>query len=216
MIGPAILAIAVAAAVPQTAPRAVKVLHAVEWTDPAGDVERGNTSNGTRPGFDLVKLGLVSDGTALTINATLKSPMSGTWGSEVVTIYIDTDNNPKTGYETFWSKVPGFELKAELEACVDFVDGSITCVGGLDGTKVKGYHAVVPVGRIIDTSGNTKDIVNSFRAEAVPIKGALVSAKLTYKDMGVKPGQTIRLLARETDGPFDASADFPLAVFTLK
>ena len=39
--------------------------HRVEWTDPAGDVERITTSKGSVPGFDVVKLGLASDGTRL-------------------------------------------------------------------------------------------------------------------------------------------------------
>ncbi len=216
MTGSAVLAIALAFSLPQTADRTQKALHAVEWTDPAGDVQRGNTSDGTRPGFDVVKLGLVSDGTALTINATLKGPLSGDWGSEVVTIYIDTDNSPSTGYKTFWSDTTGFELKAKLLACVDYVNGGMACVGSLTGAKVKGYHAVATVGKMIDTSGNTEDIVGTFKAVAVPIQGALVSAKLTYTDLGVKPGQTIRLVARETDGPMDATADFPLVRLTLK
>ena len=216
MIRPAILAIVLLLPTLQSVKPAQKALDAVEWTDPAGDVERGSTSNGTRPGFDVVKLGLVSDGASLTINAALKGLMSGNWGSQVVTLYIDVDNNPKTGYETFWSKVPGFDLKAELLACVDYADDSHACVGSLTGQKVKGYHAVATVGKMIDTSGNTSDIVGAFKAPQVPIKGALVSAALTYKDLGVKSGQTIRLLARETDGPFDASADFPLVQLTLK
>jgi hypothetical protein len=216
MIGPAMIAIALAVSLPQNVDRAQKALHAVEWTDPVGDVQKGSTSDGTRPGFDVVKLGLVSDGTALTINATLKGPISGNWGSAVVTLYIDTDNNPATGYKTFWSNIPGFELKAELLACVEYVDGGQACVGSLTGAKVKGYHAIARLGKMIDTSGNTEEIVGAFRAVAVPIQGALVSAKLTYKDLGVKPGQTIRLVARETDGPFDATAEFPLTLFTLK
>jgi hypothetical protein len=216
MTGPAILAVALAVAVPQSADRTQKALHAVEWTDPAGDVTRGNTSSGTRPGFDIVKLGIVSDGTTITVNATLKGPMSGDWGSDVVTLYIDTDNNPATGYKTFWSNIPGFELKASLLACVDYADGAQACVGSMKGAKVKGYHAVATVGKMIDTSGNTDDIVGTFKAVGVPIQGAVVSAKLTYKDLGVKPGQTIRLVARETDGPSDATADFPVVRLTLK
>jgi hypothetical protein len=216
MIGPAIVIAAFAVSVPQGTDKAQKAVHAVEWNDPAGDVGRVNTSGGKRPGFDVVKLGLLSDGTSLTINATLKAPMSGDWGSQVITLYIDTDNNPATGFKTFWSNIPGFELKAELLVCVDYADGGSACVGSLGGAKVKGYHAVATVGKMIDTSGNTSDIVGAFKAVQVPVQGALVSAKLAYKDLGVKPGQIIRLVARETDGPFDATADFPLVLFTLK
>ena len=60
----------------------------------------------------------------MTITATLKGPMSGDFASDVVQVYIDTDNNPKTGSETFWSKKPGFELLAKLYACVRYEEAA--------------------------------------------------------------------------------------------
>jgi hypothetical protein len=210
-----VLVVALAAFAAQKPANVQKALHSVEWTDAAGDVERINTSAGTVPGFDVVKLGLTSDGTRLTITATLKGPVSGSFASDVVQIYVDTDNSPTTGYKTFWSNLPGFELEAKLDACVDYADGGTACSGSLGG-KVKGYHAVATLGRIIDASGNTKDIVGAFDAPAVPITGAVVSASLTYANLGVKSGQVIRLVARESCGPSDATADFPVTVLTLK
>ena len=50
----------------------------------------------------------------------------------------------------------------------------------------------------------------------MPFQGAVLSASLSYKDLGVKPGQAIRIVARESDGPFDETADFPEVILTLK
>ncbi len=216
MNGSVVMAVALLLAIPQDTRPPEKYLHAVEWTDPAGDVEPISASSGTRPGFDIVKLRLDSDGTALTMTATLKGPMSGNWGSSVLTLYLDADRNLATGYTTFWTKIPGFELKAELQACVDYVDGGEACVGSLTGAKVKGYHAEATLGRVTDKSGNTTPIIKPFSEPEQPIKGAVVSASLTYKDLGVKPGQTIRLLASETCGRPGESAEFPVALLTLK
>lgn len=210
-----ILALGLILAAPQPA-KVQTAMHAVEWTDPAGDVKPHNTSSGPVPGLDVVKLALVSDGTKLTITAALKGPMSGDFASDVVQIYIDSDNNPKTGYETFWSKKPGFDLLAKLSACVRYENGGSACSGGLTGAKVKGYYATATLGRFKTDGVNPEKVIGPFEAPEVPFQGAVLSASLSYKDLGVKPGQAIRIVARESDGPFDATADFPEVVLTLK
>jgi len=191
-----------------------KAAGAVEWPDPAGDVERQNTSGGKRPGFDLVKLAITSDGTALTIAATLAAPPKGSFASDVVTLYIDTDNNPKTGFPTVWSEQPGFELRSELSLCIEYADGAEACSGAF-GSKVKGYYSTINFGRLVD-SMNVKDFYKPFKSPKGMVQGPVLTASVPYADLGVKPGQTIRVLARETDGPFDARADFPVVLFTLK
>ena len=192
-----------------------KAVASVEWKDPAGDVERQNTSNGERPGFDLVKLAITSDGSVLTITGTLAAPPRVDFASNIVQVYIDTDNKPATGVRTVWSKQPGFELRAKLSLCIDYADGGSACAGGLGGTKVKGYYSTVSLGRL-DATGNEKDVFPPFKEPRGTVQGAAVTASLSYKDLGVKPGQTIRIVARETDGPFDETADFPVTLFTLK
>jgi hypothetical protein len=192
-----------------------KAMHAVEWEDPAGDVGEISTNKGMVPGFDVVTLALVSDGTALTISATLAKPWSDTFASDVVEIYLDVDGDPTGGYSTRWSKVPGFELRARLHACAEYTNGASACTGRA-GTEVESRYAVAALGTIIDTSGNTKDTVGQMDARPFPIAGALVSASLTYADLGVKPGQSIRLMARESSGARDATADFPVVMLTLK
>jgi hypothetical protein len=216
MIAPAILVLGLTLAAAQKPAQVQKATHAVEWTDPAGDVRPHNTNTGTIPGFDVVKLALASDGTKLTITATLKGPMSGDFASDVVQVYLDTDNDPKTGYETFWSKKPGFELLAKLVACVRYENGGSACAGGFTGAKVKGYYAVATLGRFKTDGVNEEKVIGAFDAPEVPFQGAVLSASLSYKDLGVKPGQAIRIVARESDGPSDETADFPEVILTLK
>jgi hypothetical protein len=215
-MAPAILVLGLMLAGPQKPAQAQKAMHAVEWTHPAGDVKPHNTSGGTVPGFDVVKLALSSDGAKLTITATLKGPMSGDFASDVVQVYLDTDNNPKTGYETFWSKKPGFDLLAKLAACVRYENGGSACSEALTGAKVKGYYAVATLGRFKTDGVNEEKVVGMFDAPEVPFQGAVLSASLSYKDLGVKSGQAVRIVARRSDGPFDATADFPEVILTLK
>ncbi len=216
MIAPAILILGLTTAAAQKPAPVQKAMHAVEWTDPAGDVRPHNTNLGTVPGFDVVKLALASDGTRLTITATLKGPMSGDFASDVVAVYLDTDNDPKTGTETFWSKKPGFELLAHLVACVSYENGGSACSGALSGAKVKGYYATATLGRFKTDPFNPEKVIGPFDAPKVPFQGAVLSASIGYKDLGVKPGQAIRVVARETDGPSDETADFPEVILTLK
>jgi hypothetical protein len=216
MIAPAILILGLTLAATQKPAQVQKAMHAVEWTDPAGDVKPHNTSSGEVPGLDVVKLALASDGTKLTITATLKGPMSGDFASDVVDVYLDTDNNPKTGYATFWSNKPGFELLAKLAACVRYEDGGSACSGALKGAKVKGYYATATLDRFTTDGVNPEKVIGAFDAPGVPFQGAVLSASLSYKDLGVKPGQAIRIVARETDGPSDETADFREVILTLK
>jgi hypothetical protein len=216
MIVPLVLPVVLALASPQKPAQIQKAVRAVEWTRPAGHVRPGSTSSGERPAFDVVKLALSSDGTKLTITATLKSPMSGDFASDVVQVYIDTDNDPKTGSKTFWSDKPGFELLAKLYACVRYENGGSACAGGLTGAKVKGYYAVADLGRFKTDPVNPEKVVGIFDAPEVPFQGAVLSASLSYKDLGVTPGQAIRVIARVSDGPSDETADFPEVILTLK
>jgi hypothetical protein len=217
MLAPAILGLGLILAATHEKPVPVqKAMHAVEWTDPAGDVRPQSTSDGNVPGLDVVRLALSSDGARLTITATLKGPMTGDFASDVVQVYVDVDNDAKTGAETFWSRKPGFELLVKLVACVRYDNGGSACSGSLNGARVKGYYAVATLGRFKDDAANPEKVIGVFDAPAVPFEGAVLSASLSYKDLGVKPGQAIRIVARESDGPTDATADFPEVILTLK
>ena len=222
MFLPALLVIGLFAVLPapatdlQKPSKAVqKAAGSVEWKDPAGDVEKQNTSDGKRPGFDLVKLAITSDGTTLTITGTLVAPPKVDFASDIAQLYIDTDNKVATGVRTFWSKQPGFELRAKLSLCIEYANGGSACSGGLGGAKVKGYYSTVGVGKL-DATGNEKSVFPPFKEPRGTVQGAVVTASLSYRDLGLKPGQTIRIVARETDGPFDETADFPVTLLTLK
>ncbi len=215
LIAPGV-AVALALAAPQQPAPVQKALHAVEWTDAAGDVGRLNTSSGTEPGFDVVKFAISSDGAQITFTATLKAPPKPTFASDVMRIYIDTDLNKKTGAEMFWSKQPGFEYLAELDFCIMYEGDSYVCTGGFTKEKVESYFAVAELGRFGTDPLNPKEVVSPLRAPKVPVKWPVVSASLPYKALGVKPGQIIRIIARESGGPFDATADFPEVLLTLK
>jgi len=193
-----------------------KAVGSVEWSDPAGDVKRINTSGGTEPGFDIVKLALATDGTALKVTATLNGPPKGTFASDVVKIYIDLDNNSATGYQTFWGHKPGFELKGELNMCIEYDNGGKACAGGMTGAQVKNFYSALKMGKIVDSSTNTENIFRPFGEPQGTVQGAVVSVAVSYKALGVKPGQTIRIVAAESDGPSDETAEFPVVLLTLR
>ncbi len=79
----------------------------VELTDAAGDVGPIQTSNKTYPGFDVVKLSIVSDGKRITVAATLKSPPAD-FASDAVELYFDIDNSKKTGAALLSPEIGGF------------------------------------------------------------------------------------------------------------
>jgi uncharacterized membrane-anchored protein len=65
-------------------------------------------------------------------------------------------------------------------------------------------------------SFRTLDIVASnMGAEKAPIAGRLVSGGIPYGYLGLKPGQVVRILAREADASNDA-APFPEVRLALK
>ncbi len=198
-----------------------KAVGSIELADPAGDVNPIGTSDGKVPGFDVVKLSIASDGKQLRIAATLKDP-PGNFASDVVRLYIDTDNDPKTGVaDISFTKRGGFEYKVQLSACADYESGGSACSGGMSG-KVKLHWGAVnlerykgteefPTDTIVDSMGFGKKKASS----RLPIQANRVEATLEYADLGLTPGQTIRILARESCADLQASF-FPEVLLTLK
>lgn len=207
---------------PQPAkPPAVKATGGLELTDPAGDVEAIHSSSGDYPGLDVIKLALASDGKQLKVTATLKDP-PGVFADTVVEIYFDTDRNAKTGAELTFPPAAGFEFLAKLQACVEFDDKSAACVGGSSKAKATRHWAGIDLERyqgkgqydrksVVDAMG----FPGSKASVQTPISGTTVAGVIDYADLGVKPGQTIRLLAREVSGKTDADR-FPEIWLTLK
>jgi hypothetical protein len=202
--------------------QAKKAAGSIELTDPAGDVSKITTTDHEYPGFDVVKMAVKSDGQKITFSATLQDP-PGVFAAEVLKIYFDTDNNAKTGAGVGYPERPGFDYKAELDACATYADQSSACVGGSK-AKVKTHYAVVGLDRIKGKSSYDTDTVvdvigfpGKKKAPEAPIADKVVEATLDYADLQVKPGQTIRILVQEACGSSgEDDGYFPEILLTLK
>lgn len=192
--------------------KAVKGVHAVKLTDPAGDVKPISTSlSGEQPGLDVVEFALESDGTDLTVTATLKNKL-GKMADTVVEMHVDTDNDLATGGESMFLEVGGFERQIELNGCLEYADGTSACIGSFD-TAVKRAYAMANVKRYTGKDSATEP--TAFGSQ-VPSDGKVIRAKVKYGDLGVKPGQTVRIVAREVSAGLDLDSAFPDVLLTLK
>ena len=86
----------------------------IELTDPAGDVVPVQTSDGAKPGLDIVKLSITSDGKQISFATTLASA-PGT-GCGFLELYFDTDGSAKTGMTLLNPEIGGFDLGGGLDA----------------------------------------------------------------------------------------------------
>ena len=200
-----------------------KAVGSIELPDAAGDASPITTSDRDYPGFDVVKLALVSDGKTLTVVATLKE-VPGAFASAAIELFLDTDNSPQTGVDLGYIKARGFEYEAELDACADYTDGASACTGGSTKAKVKRHWAAVNLERYKGSDKSEKETVvdsmgfpGSKASPQTPIVGTVVQGSFDYADLKVKPGQTIRILAKESCG-YRAEDDglFPEILLTLK
>ncbi len=203
-----------------------------EVTDPAKDVQpivyRVSVGSGPEkeekyPGFDIVKLAVSSDGKAITFAATLTAAPANA-AHEVVEFHIDADNNPKTGITHPDSRLlTGMEFYGTLDACLEHPSFGTTCAG-TDPQPI-GHTAIVTLEKYgrdwmfkdtlldIPAAGKVKEPRKS------PIKGPVVEATVDYASLGVKPGQTIRLVTREhSAGTVNnvGQGYFPEIILTLK
>ena len=194
------------------APRAARVTAAgtAELVDPAGDVQpivylegkAGAEQQVKYPGFDVVKLTVSSDGTRLTFAAALAAaPAQAAY--EVLEFHVDTDNNPKTGitHPDAPQILTGMEFYGTLEVCLERNLFGTACAG--TDQKPLGRWAVVTLEQY-GRDWMFKDTLISLPAAGkvkeprkAPITGAVVQATVDYASLGIKPGQTIRLVVRE-------------------
>jgi len=207
MLGPFVLA----AWLPTASAEPRKASGSVTLSDAAGDVESMQSTSGKHPGRDVVELRLASDGQDLTVSATLADDASGTLASKVIELYVDTDGDGTTGKEATWGKKTGFELAVELTLCVKYTNGGEACMGSA-GKQASGYYAVARVRDLV--AGQSLGSV--FSLPQTPVAGKVLTSRVTYADLGLKPGQTVRLYARESSGPYDPSSYFPEVALTLE
>ena len=197
-----------------------KAAGSIDLTDPAGDVAPIHTSdNVDYPGFDVVKLSVKSDGKQIVFVATLQDP-PGSFASRVIELYFDVDNNAKSGASLGFPPADGFEYTAELSACVDYADGSSACAGGSK-AKPKSHWAAINLSRYKGKKEYEKDtVVDSMGfpgakpSAKAPITAKIVQGSIDYADLEVKPGQTIRLLIKESHDK--DTGLFPEVLLTLK
>lgn len=211
-------------------------LGSVEFTDDAGDVGPiltmttgpSGSSEKTFPGFDVVKLSIVSDGKQIVVSATLKSPPAEV-ASAAVELYFDVDNSTKTGVPIDYTKFRGFEFRGSLDACVALSDSMNSCAGGSStpSAKLVRRYAIVSLDRFkgakeIDGREQVVDSGGFFAAKApqTPVVGAVVQAALAYESLKVTPGRTIRIVVREASAhPTPTGTPqgfFPEVLLTLK
>jgi hypothetical protein len=200
----------------------LKANGSIQLTDPPGDVEPIHTSDDKDyPGFDVIKLLITSDGKRIAVAATLKDP-PGEFASSAIEIDFDTDNNPKSGVTFVYPPVGGFEYVGRLSACADYADHSSACTGGSK-AKATAHWAAVNLSRFTGKNEYEKDtIVDSMGfpgkkpSAKTPIAGTVVQGVFDYADLKVKPGQTIRLLVKESHGSGADEGYFPEILLTLK
>jgi len=182
----------------------------VELADPGGDVQpivylesvgSGPEIEVKYPGLDVLKLVVASDGTALSFSATLKAPPAQA-ANEVLEFYVDADRNPKTGvtHPDNPKQLTGVELYGTLESCLEHATFGTLCTGAE--SRPAGHSAVVTLEKF-GAEWMYKDTLLSMPASGtvkepkkVSISGAVVQASVPYSALGVKPGQTIRLIVR--------------------
>jgi hypothetical protein len=176
----------------------------VELADPAADVEGYDG----HPGKDVVKVVLDSDGEALLVEVKLakEAPfyLQGHQAGEVVVPSFDTDGETATGGTIMFGKRPGFEVQVGVRSCIEYERGE-ACVGGLKGSPEKAYFSSFKVARFAQGESSAKNAHDVFwKSPRQPITGDKVQAVLPYTELGVKPGQAVRVAIREVDaGPME-------------
>lgn len=194
----------------------------IELTDPAGDVQPIHSSSRDYPGLDVVSLAIVSDSKQIAFTATLADP-PGSFATEVLAVYFDTDNKPATGMQMTYPELGGFEYKAELQACADYSDKSSACVGGSEKGKLTRHWAAVNLVRYkgkgaydTDTVVDSMGFPGSKASAQEPIPGKVMQGSIDYADLKVKPGQTIRILVNEACAGGNLDSYFPEILLKLQ
>jgi hypothetical protein len=173
--------------------------------------------------YQIIGISVHSDGKFLIIDTEMKNKLT-TRAGVALRVYVDTDNNAATGAADPSGKHKGFEYRSSVEACIDDFKGGATCSG--DESKPKAYHGLAEVSRLKkgDPSppssswilrDTADDIRKFYDAEQTPNDGKVVEGKIAYADIGVKPGQTIRLVAC-TASAFHDFTFFPDILLQLK
>ena len=173
------------------------------FTDPAGDI---TPDEGDAHPIDIVKVDVSSDGEFVVVAVTLAEapqPVS-LFQALVAGVAFDVDNDRKSGGQGFGGMhgdVPGIDFESEILSSVE------------DGAVSKSSAASV-IG--VDARGNQSNVLSSSDAPSTPAKGKVYTGKIAYASLGVKSGQTIRVIARELTDRGEQHGMFPDSLLTLK
>ncbi|HSM13102.1 MAG TPA: hypothetical protein VLA66_03475 [Thermoanaerobaculia bacterium] len=191
------------------------VRHRTTLEDAAGDVE----SYDGGPVLDLTALTIVSDGSELAFSLTLATEASKVLAATnsagaVVTVFFDLDDDPATGVTTIFGDKPGFEAELAIKACIEY-DGGEACGGGLGGLPQTSHFAAWSVRKVKEGElANAHDVFwESPRGE---IEGRTLSVTVPYAELGLEPGQRVRMAVQEAGGGLGAEAFLPEVRLTLK
>lgn len=208
---------------PAAAP-AGKPVPSAEFNDPAGDVVKINGPGNDR---DVVNLKLGSDGAAIVMSATLAEEEHGSVASSVVELYIDADNDRKTGGAARFGEdaTPprqGYEYRAQLSVCMAWNENIGACAGGA-AVPPKSRHVRVVLdrytgapGKVIDMMSSTS-LISGMGPAGPPFSGRVLEGKIPYASLGAKSGQVVRISAWEAGSTIGSHTNFfPDVLLALK
>ena len=190
--------------------------HKIVLEDPVGDVQE----NDGKPGKDVVKVSITSDGGSLTVVAELREEISyylkDQMAGPVIELHFNTDNNDKTGGIPFWgTEKKGFEYQMNLMACIKYKNGGLATMGSL-GDDIAGYCSSYSMYKYKQDKKMPESINSALESTQKDINGKEVEITIPYSEIGIKPGTRMRIAIRESDGPFTDDSYFPEVFFIVK
>jgi len=175
----------------------------ISFSDPAGDI---TPDEGDAHPIDIVNVDVSSDGEFVIVAVTLAEPPMPTslFQALVAGVAFDVDNDRKSGGQGFGGMhgdVPGIDFESEILSSVE--DGAVSTSST---ASVMG----------VDARGNQSNVLYSSDAPSTPAKGKVYTGRIAYSSIGVKSGQTIRVIARELNDRGEKHGMFPDALLKLK
>jgi len=175
----------------------------IHVSDPAGDI---TPDEGDTHPIDIVGVDISSDGEFVVVAVTLAEPPrpASLFQALVAGVAFDVDNDRKSGGQGFGGMhgdVPGIDFESEIMSSVE--DGAVS---------TSSSASVIGV----DAQGNQSNVLLASDAPSTPAKGKVYTGKIAYASLGVKSGQTIRVIARELTDRGEQQGMFPEALLKLK
>lgn len=174
------------------------------------------------PKYDVVTASGTSGDDRLTITVAfaddiLAGAKASKMGDSPFSLYVDTDANPQTGGEK------GGEYWVRVHIGVKYTNGGEATTGGMSDFEVKdvfGTYDVEPFkkgesGWDVFMRYNADDKAQERRVKHCSISGKEITVKIPYAELGIKPGQVIRVWVREAQDA-DLNATLPEGKLTPK